>query len=135
MPTTPYLSYDLFAHEDVAALNPPQLTTKAVIETGKASLRISVEAARQVVESRPRNQSVIEDTESLREILRVLMRSRAYFTTIREHQPELLTEVVQEVMRRRGESESDPLDWASDKFDRATSRLKRVIQSIEDYNR
>lgn len=142
-PTIPFLLREDFSQEYIGAIQiAHNLTLNDLIVAGRASLGLSIEAALQVIYSKPRDQSVIEDTESLEDIKTMLGKAGDYVARVKTKNEAEVYRVAREVIssgKWRGKEpdleSSDPEKWMSVIFRLARERLKKKIEMIENYNR
>jgi hypothetical protein len=141
--STPMLEPGRFPRDSIRNLNPTgeKISEEDVKAAREASVALTIEAAAQVVEARPHTNAVSENSESLKQIQRILNRGEGYIIQINRTYPEAAIKGAREALVRRYTdpglrgsdkwNDSQVISWAQEAFRRANVRLGGSIDAVE----
>lgn len=122
-----------------------QVTEGDVKATLEASVALAVESAVQIAGARPTSSQVIEDSDSLKQMTRMVNRGAGLVIQQEATDLQVVVKAGRAALERRkgtkGLEEVDKWDdqkvlaWTKDMFKRAGSRLKNSIDAIDAYHR
>lgn len=107
----------------------------AVRRALKASFGLSLESALQIIAAKPTKNEMVENTDSLEEISRVLNTCGKFISAEGAKNPELLTEVAKEVIKRSGVEQinGDLIVWSDEIMGKAEKRIVEKIDMLKQY--
>jgi hypothetical protein len=129
----------------LAAITPRETATDEDIARAKeASVKLSVEAAAQILEARPQNPDCIqEDSDSLQHLLEAM---RSAYGVVNEQvvmNPQVVVKAAKEAIGKRkgirmfeaagGLKEEQLVDWADDLVQQASLKVSRMNNAIKSY--
>lgn len=145
--TFPMLDQRSFSPETVGAIvtKKETVTDDGIKAAKEASVTLAVESAVQIVRAKPTTNQVVEDSDSLEQMARMLNRGAGLVIQMETEDPQAVVKAGRAALesrkRENGLEEADNWDdqkviaWTKDVFRKAGSRLKNSIEAIEAYHR
>lgn len=135
-----------FSQEAIRAITSKkeQITDDEIRAAREASVALAVESTAQIVEARPTSNQVSEDSDSLREMARMVNRGAGLVIQTEVSDMEAVVKAGRVAIEKRkgakGLEEADTWDdqkvlaWEKEMFGKAGSRLGNMIRAIDAYS-
>lgn len=137
-PSILYLEPDKFSSDFIQGLESKgKISVKSIEDAKKCSVGLSIEAALQVIDARPYKDRLVEDTDSLADISRMLGRCGTFVSNEAQNNIKVVDSVAGKIAEKHGvRIESEAIrNWANESLLKAKQRIDKKIAMIEEYNR